>query len=371
MSLKCLNKNKTLRILGIRGVPAAHGGFETFAERLSLFLVSRGWNVIVYCQEDGVGKLSEDCWRGVRRVRIPIKQSGAIGTIFFDFKSVIHALQKKDICLTLGYNTAVFCLALRVFGIKNIINMDGIEWKRAKWGLAAKSWFWINERLGCWIGNHLIADHPKIKDHLATRVRSNKISTIPYGADELSLNNSEVLREFGLCGKKFFTVIARPEPENSLLEIVSGFSDKNRDCLLIVLGKYDDNNPYHRAVRGAAGAEVVFLGAIYDRNVVDALRYYSLAYIHGHQVGGTNPSLVEALGAANAIIAHDNLFNRWVAGNSALYFKDSDSFSCVLSEFLSSPDLREKMSTGSRLRFKEDFTWDSVLSKYEDLLSKF
>ena len=229
-------KNK-LRILGIRGLPAAHGGFETFAEKLSLYLVGNGWDVTVYCQIDAKGKIWCDEWCGVKRVNIPVSLPGALGTIWFDFLSIIHALKYKDLCLTLGYNTAIFSLILRVFRVVNLINMDGIEWSRAKWGRLAKIWFWLNDWAGCYLGNHLIADHPSIKSHLMTRVSEKKITMIPYGGDAIASASLSPLVEFGLLPKRFLTVIARPEPENSLLEIVSGFSKKPRGICLVEIGR--------------------------------------------------------------------------------------------------------------------------------------
>ena len=194
---------KTLRILGTRGVPAAHGGFETFAEYLALYLVSHGWRVVVYCQEDGVGPVFEDAWRGVERVHIPISQEGPMGTMVFDWKVKMHAAKFDDLCLTLGYNTAIFCWVLRLKGVRNLINMDGIEWKRQKWGKFAKAWFWLNDWMGCWLGNHLIADHPQIKQHLQTRVRGNKITMIPYGADLVTSVPEEPVRMLGLEPGRF------------------------------------------------------------------------------------------------------------------------------------------------------------------------
>ncbi|WP_407277701.1 DUF1972 domain-containing protein [Aromatoleum evansii] len=360
---------RCLRILGVRGVPAAHGGFETFAEYLALFLVDRGWRVVVYCQEDGSGPVFKDTWRGVERVRIPVAQSGPKGTIVFDWKATAHAAQYGDLCLTLGYNTAVFGAVLRVKGIRNVINMDGIEWSRAKWGKVAKTWFWLNDWAGCWLGDHLIADHPQIKAHLATRVAADKITTIAYGAEEVSAAPVEPVFALGLTPGRFLTVIARPEPENSLLEIVRGFSARPRGVDLVVLGNYDAaGNAYHRAVREAASEEVKFVGAIYEKPVVRALRFHSLAYVHGHQVGGTNPSLVEALGAGNAVIAHDNRFNRWVAGEGAAYFAGADEFGERLDALLGAEERLGAMRAASRARFAEAFTWDRILGEYERLL---
>lgn len=359
---------KTLRILGIRGLPAAHGGFETFAEYLALYLVERGWRVIVYCQQEGTGPVYEDTWQGVERIHFPIQNIGPAGTIFFDWKTICHAAKFNDLCLTLGYNTAIFCSLLRVKRIPNLINMDGIEWSRAKWGPLAKAWFWLNERAGCYLGNHLIADHPEIKQHLQTRINGQKITTIPYGADALTAADPAILKQLNLQPGQYLTVIARPEPENSLLEIVQGFSAVKRNYTLVVLGNYNDQNPYHQAVKKAASAEVLFPGAIYEKQAVQALRFYCTAYIHGHQVGGTNPSLVEALGAGNAVIAHDNRFNRWVADEAGVYFSDAKSFARILTQLLENPAQISALQIASRARYQFQFTWEHVLADYEALL---
>lgn len=362
---------KTLRILGTRGVPAAHGGFETFAEYLSLYLVSKGWRVVVYCQDDGVGPVFKDTWQGVERVHIPVEQEGPKGTIVFDWQATAHAAKHEDLCLTLGYNTAVFCALLRIKGITNLINMDGIEWSRMKWGPIAKFWFWLNDWAGCWLGNHLVADHPQIKVHLTSRVRADKITTIAYGADAVLTAPTEPVQALGLVPGKFLTVVARPEPENSLLEIVTGFSAKPRGFQLVVLGNYQDDNAYHRAVKAAASDEVRFVGAIYDKTVVQALRFHCAAYVHGHQVGGTNPSLVEALGAGNAVIAHDNKFNRWVAGDGAVYFSGADEFSGCLDTLQAKPETLVTLRQAGSNRYHAAFTWRHILAQYETLLLRF
>lgn len=359
-----------LRILGTRGVPAAHGGFETFAERLALHLVERGWRVVVYCQTEGREPLREDVWQGVDRVHISVSGSGPRSTIDFDWRATRHAAAHGDLCLTLGYNTAVFCAMLRLRSVPNLINMDGIEWSRAKWGPVAKAWFWLNDWAGCMLGNHLIADHPEIKRHLQSRVPNRKITTIAYGADGIGSVDDAPVRALGLTPGRYLTLIARAEPENSVLEVVEAFSRRSRGMQLVVLGHYRPDVAYQVQVKAAAGPEVVFVGAIYDKPVVQALRAHCAAYVHGHQVGGTNPSLVEALGAGNAVIAHDNRFNRWVAGDGAAYFADADGFAVVIDRLLENPELLAEQRVASNARFEEAFTWPRILGQYEGLLAK-
>lgn len=360
---------KNISILGIRGLPAAHGGFEAFAEKLSLHLVKNNWEVTVYCQEEGDGAIYEKQWKGIKLVVIPVKNDGSLGSIIFDWKSIIHATRSNAKVLTLGYNTAIFNIVYRIKGITNIINMDGLEWKRAKWSFPVKVWFYLNERIGCAVGNQLIADHPKIFDHLATRVSKNKITMIPYGAEFIATAEETVLEKFDLKAGNYAIVIARPEPENSILEIVKAFSIKKRNAKLLVLGRFDiENNGYHRKVFESASSEVIFPGAIYDMTTVNSLRFFARFYIHGHQVGGTNPSLVEALGAGSAVLAHDNKFNRWVAHKGGEYFVNEQDCAIKIDVLLSDNTKIARLKSESIRQFQEKFTWDKILKEYEDLL---
>ena len=353
-------------------MPAAHGGFETFAEKLALDLTARGWRVVVYCQVAGRGPISIDEWQGVQRVRIPVATPAARGTVLFDALAIKHAAAHRDLCLTLGYNTAVFCAWLRLRGIPTIINMDGIEWRRAKWSAAERSWLWVNEWIGGRVGDHVVADHPEIERHLRARgVPATKISMIPYGADRVVDAHEGPARALGVRPGHYLLVIARPEPENSLLEIVQGFVAEPGEHCLVILGDYDPTQDYHRRVKAAADGRVVFPGAIYDATIVRSLRRHALAYVHGHRVGGTNPSLVEALGAGSAVVAHENPFNRWVAGDAALYFDGPEGFLRCWRQLKGSPGQAETLRRAAARRFDVGFQWKHVLSQYRALLERF
>jgi len=366
IGIKLLEKH--LIILGIRGVPAAHGGFESFAERLAPWMVERGWQVTIYCQGSATGRRYEDTWQGCRRVHVPIRAQGALGTIEFDVKSTIDAMRQNAVLLTLGYNTGFLSAYVRVRKRRNIINMDGVEWRRAKYNKIQKAYLWINERLAAASGNVLIADHPEIARHHASHVRSDKIRMIPYGGEAVCSADKDLLSRFDVEIDSFFTVIARPEPENSLFEIVRSFSRKRRNARLVVLGEYAIGNAYQAKVLSAASDEVIFPGAIYDQKLLHAFRLHSRAYIHGHQVGGTNPSLVEALGAGNAVIAHDNAFNRWVAGNAGCYFTNEDECETQIESLLHDGVAIHEMRNEARQRWSENFTWERVLTDYHYLL---
>lgn len=251
--------------------------------------------------------------------------------------------------------------------------MDGIEWRRDKWGLLAKCWFWVNERIGVLVGNHLVADHPEIKNHLSTKIDKDKITMIPYGGDKISSPPAiDLLEEYNLKEENYSIIIARPEPENSIFEIVEAFSRKKRNHKLVVLGKYSpESNPYHKKILSTASDEVIFTGPIYKKETLYSLRYYSLFYIHGHTVGGTNPSLVEALGAGSAILAHDNVYNRWVAEDGAIYFKSSNDCALIFDENLKKSETIDKLRQNSISRHTDHFQWNHILDKYQSLLLKY
>lgn len=364
-----MENNKSLLILGIRGIPANHGGFETFAEHLAKHLQSHNWSVTVYCQVLGRGKISTERWNDIWLINIPIPIEGALGTILFDLLSIIHSIRKQGPRLVLGYNTAIFGIILRLMNHKQIINMDGIEWKRDKWGKVARLWFYLNERIACIIGNQLVADHPEIQKHLETRVKPDKITMIPYGGDELEKPDMNIHRSLGIFRNRYFLIVARAEPENSILELVQSFVIANlAGYRLVVLGNYDKKNTYHQRVLNAANNNVVFTGAIFEKKKVSALREFCTAYLHGHKVGGTNPSLVEAMAAGCAIVAHDNKFNNWVAGPTAQYFSNVPQCVEILRQLCSENISLSHMQSGSRERFKEYFHWNKVLHNYESLL---
>jgi glycosyltransferase involved in cell wall biosynthesis len=249
------------------------------------------------------------------------------------------------------------------------MNMDGIEWMRQKWSMPQRMWLWFNEWAGARFANHLVADHPEIAQHLQRHTSLGKIAIIPYGADAVTSAPIELLSSYGLNSKSYYLLIARPEPETSILEVVKAFTLRQASYKLVVLGNYSGRaTEYMQQVLDAAGPNVQFLGAIYDREIVRALRFHAKAYIHGHRVGGTNPSLVESLAAGNAIIAHDNRFTRWVAGEKARFFTCIKDLGEILDSLEQSPLQLLEMEAASRQRHNDEFEKQKVLEAYEKLI---
>lgn len=362
---------RTVRILGTHGIPAAYGGFETAAENVALYLRDQGWNVVVYCQLAGTGPVESDDWNGVQRINISEPKDGWRGTSAFDRKSIRHALnayRPGDVWLTFGYNTAIYDILPRLRRVPNVINMDGMEWTRKRWGLLKGGILLANERIAGVIGGVLIADHPAIATYLRRHFGARRVQTIAYGAHEVTEAPTTPLEELGLMADRYAMVVCRPVAENSVLEIVSAWSKRHRGMPLVVVGPYGHSDPYHVSVRAAASDEVKFPGAIFDHERMRSLRLHAALYLHGHTVGGTNPSLVEAMAAGNAVIAHDNPYNPWVAGPENAYFTGIEDLAERLDEILADPSRRRAMGEASRARFRDQFTWTMIGRQYEDAL---
>ncbi len=362
------HSSPSLLILGTRGIPAAHGGFETFAEKLALFLAGRGWRVGVYCQEEVPAvtrRFRSETWRGIELIHTQVASSGPRATLEFDWHCVRDAARRQAVSLVLGYNGAVFLPYLRLAGRKIRTNRDGIEWRRPKWSLPVRGWFWANEWIAAWSSNRLVADHPVIGDHLATRRPRSATAVIPYGGEPVESAPEAPLAALGLDSGRYLVSIARIEPDNSILSLVESFSRKPRGRKLVVLGTFSEANAYHRQVKSAAGPEVIMPGAIYDAEIVQALRFHARGYMHGHTVGGTNPSLVEALWAGNPVIAHDNPYNRWTAGAAGLFFNDDSSCEAAIENLLGDDALAARLKAAALARAQKAFTWQTVLEAYE------
>jgi glycosyltransferase involved in cell wall biosynthesis len=357
-SVANVNKPRSLIIFGTRGIPAAHGGFETFAEHLALFLVGRGWRVVVYCQRETSRveqRVTTDLWRGVELRHVSVSTTGPRATLDFDWHCIRDSASIPGICLVLGYNSGIFLAYLRLLGRRIITNMDGIEWRRRKWGRVARVWLWMNEWAAATLSHRLVADHPEIARHLATRRNASAIAMIPYGGIRSGDAPAKHVLDLGLQPKQYLLSIARIEPDNCILEIVTAFSARRRHMRLLVVGKLAADNPYHQRIRSAAS----------DEDVVWALRRHARAYLHGHTVGGTNPSLVESLWAGNAVIAHDNCFNRWTAGEAGAFFRDTAECDGQISRVVADDDWVEKAALAALRQAETHFRWPDVLEAYE------
>lgn len=360
-----------IAILGTKGIPAAYGGFETFAEQLSIRLAARGHRVTVYAEADGA-PAGDGTYQGVRVRYRRRPRWGAASVLAYDCFCLWDARHDYDLVYMLGYGAAWACWWPRAFGVPVWINVDGLEWSRSKWGKAARVYLRCMEWVASKVATRLIADAQAIARRFHQTYRYGApCSYIAYGADlvQLPQADSAVLSGWGLQSHRYALVVARPEPENHILEIIQGFLMHSGDWPLVVVGNVNGDTPYQRQLLRLASSKVRFIGGVYDAEILKSLRVHATCYLHGHSVGGTNPSLLEALASGNWVIAHDNPFNREVARDAADYFHSPEQLAMCLDRWSRRADAeRQQCSLRARQIVVEHYTWDRIVDDYEVLM---
>ena len=357
-------KKLKIGILGTRGIPNAYGGFEQFAQYLSVGLVEKGHNVWVYNSHLHPYKLSE--WNGVNIIHCKDLENrlGTAGQFIYDYNCIKDARTRKfDILLQLGYTSNSIWYHFWPKTI-NIVNMDGLEWKRTKYGSATKKFLKVAEKLAAKHADILIADSIGIQKYLKSTY--NKESEyIPYGATSYTSEESNGLLKFQLQPKTYALVMARMEPENNIEMVIKGFMHSARNIDLVIIG--NTSNKYGTYLtRTYKNEKIKFIGAIYDINIVNALRFNSLIYFHGHSVGGTNPSLLEAMASKCNIAAHRNDFNEAILNENAHYFSSSDEVSSILRMDHNTLQIKQWIEENIQ-KINSTYSWNTIINAYESV----
>ncbi len=317
--------------MGTRGIPNHYGGFEQFAEHVSQGLLQRGHQVSVY--NSSLHPYTENEWNGVKIIHCHDRENkiGTAGQFIYDWNCINDARKRGfDILLHLGYTSdSVWHWRWPKKAI-NIVNMDGLEWQRTKYNKPTRRFLRWAESLAAKNAHSLIADSPAIRDHLI--VHYNKIPVyIPYGADVFTRPDPVVIEKYGLLPHQYFMLLARMEPENNIEMIIQGHLASGTSYPLLVIGTI--TNKFGKYITSKYNdPKIRFSEAIYDKTELDNLRYYSALYFHGHTVGGTNPSLIEAMACGCYIAAHENRFNKAVLNNDAAYFSTAGDISKIIRE---------------------------------------
>lgn len=357
-----------IAIIGSRGIPARYGGFETFAEHLAMDLVRHGHEVTVVVSKNHPGLETLDS-------RIKIIQSAykkSVHPVWYYWDSLRLTKGKQDIVLVCGVGGALFYPMYRSAKTRLITNVDGLEHLRTKFSRVKKSYVRLAQRLTRQYSQHIIADGTGVRDfwQQSLHVPANKISIIEYGADEPLKLKTEDLSKYGLEQGSYYLVVARLVPENHIHEIVEGYLQTSTSRKLIIVGGTDNSN-YVRDLLKLQSPNVKFVGGIYDKQVLDSLRGGAFAYLHGHSVGGTNPSLLEAMITGAVCVCHDNMFNREVTANSQLYFTSVPELARQLEALEHLSDEKISGYKHSAIQHvKSYYTWERICSVYRNLFEK-
>lgn len=363
-----------IAFVSTRGIPNNYGGFEQFAEYISVGMAQRGHEVVVYSPK--FHPYQESTYKGVRIKHIYSPETwmgSSVGSFFYDFASLRDALKKEDfdIIYEAGYTSII--PAYIWFNVKKrkrpifTTNMDGLENKRSKFSPMVRRFLDWEEKMAVKYSHYLIADNMGIHDYYKEKY-GKESKFLAYGADIHDDFKAEYLEEFGLKSEEYYILIARLEPENNIVMAIEGYlhSKENGRRPLIVVGK--TNTPHGKELVEKYGNErnVEFVGGIYDFKKLDSVRHFSKAYFHGHSVGGTNPSLLEAMAAGCFIFAHDNIFNRAVLKENAFYYPSADK----VTEYFNRIDT---IAEGSKIQYtarnieviRNEYSWESLIDKHE------
>lgn len=355
-----------IAIFGSRGIPHTYGGAEAFLEELAPRLAERGHEVRVYCRRS----LFQDRrrrYRGVDLLYLPSIETKVLGTPTHTVACMFHLLTHPvDVFLVLNIVNGFHCILPRLLGRTFAINVDGLDWKRGKWGRLARRYFYLNAK---WIGKicpeGVITDAAEMQ-----RIYQDEFSTpstcIAYGANIESSEDPTIVRQYGLEPFQYYLIASRMVSENNPDLIVKAFEKLQTDKLLAVAGGVNYRSEFVRKLQQTRDPRIKFLGHVGNATHVKELHCNSYAYIHGHSLGGTNPSLVKALGYGNCILALNTPFNREVLEGYGIMFEhDVDDLVRQMQAVEDDPEMAEEYRRHAPERIRQAYTWERITDQYE------
>ena len=352
-------------MIGTRGVPAAYGGFETAVEEVGRRLVERGHRVTVYCRNADITVTKH---LGMELVHLPAVKKRSLETLSHTALSVLHAIRSRpDAAILFNAGNAPFIGWLKAGRIPTAVHMDGLEWKRAKWAGLGARYYKRAERVAARSGLPLVADAQGIADYLLAEYGRDS-HLIAYGAPIID-PGSDRLGELDLVRGGYHLVVARMEPENHVDVIAHGYAASGSELPLVVVGSAPYGDEYMARVRAVAGStDVRFLGGLWDQDLLNELYANCRSYLHGHSVGGTNPSLLRALGCAAPVTAFDVNFNHEVTNGHARFFTSPDDVALAIKADDTDAEGSRARGVAGRAHVAAIYRWEDVAGLYESLL---
>lgn len=361
---------RSVAIVGSRGYPSYYGGFETLVRKLAPYLVDAGWAVTVYSRPAAAKEIDETADNRVESVFTQGIESKSLSTLSYGLSSSIAAARRKhDVALVLNCANGYFLPLLKSAAIPTLVNVDGIEWERAKWGRAARAVFKGGAIASARWATQLVFDAEEIGRYWRENFHRDGLY-IPYGGDQV---RSDGYTPEGFLPRQFALVVARFVPENTIAEFLEAARTLAREMPIIIVGSSGHGGPLEAEVQALANeyGNVMWLGHVRDDRKLQWLWANAAVYFHGHSVGGTNPALVQAMASGAAVVARDTVYNREVLDGAGLFVApDSKAIEAGLRSVAQSPLLRESLGAAAQIRAESYFTWASVCEKYEAALSE-
>ncbi|GLC29731.1 beta 1-4 rhamnosyltransferase Cps2T [Clostridium omnivorum] len=385
---------KNVFIIGSKGIPAKYGGFETFVDNLVSRKKSNDIKYYVTCLTESDNVEREFEYNGATCFNIRIKDIGSAKAITYDIKSILEC--EKYINKNSLKNCCIYILACRIGpflyyykkrlekqGIKVFVNPDGHEWKRSKWNKAIKTYWKFSEKLMVKEADLLICDSIEIERYIKTEYEkyNPKTKYISYGA-EIENNNIEIDTEkllewyekHNITENQYFLIVGRFVPENNYELMIREFMNSKTTKDLVIITNVEKNKFYDELLANTYfnnDSRIKFVGTVYDKKLIYAIRTKAFGYLHGHEVGGTNPSLLEALATTNMNLLLDVAFNKEVGREAAVYFdKKKGSLSSIIDEVdnYEQEDI-DLMGIKGKKVIEEFYSWDKIICEYENLFN--
>jgi glycosyltransferase involved in cell wall biosynthesis len=358
-----------IAILGSRGFPSTYGGFETLVRHLSRGLVQDGHDVTVYCRAPSEGR-HEWTAEGVRCVWTPGRDTTSASTLSFGFTSHVHAAtQSFEVALVLNVANGYYLPLLSARGTPTVLNTDGVEWERGKWGPLARKVFYRGAQLSAQYADVLVSDSRAIAD-IWQQEFEVRPRFIPYGADLNIGADDERVTALGFQPRSYALVVARLIPENNVALTLDALDLATARHPAIVVGSASYVSPLEDRLRELDHeGRVRWLGHVKDQELLNQLWANCGVYVHGHSVGGTNPALLQALGAGAPTLALDTQFNREVLGkDEQLFSHDAGKLAVRIDKALGDRTVQSRWASHGRATVASRYTWRSVCDAYTEAL---
>lgn len=357
-----------IAIMGIRGIPARYGGYETLAEELAPRLVERGHEVTVYGRSGYVRHSGED-YRGVELVVLPAIAHKYLETVSHSLLCALHALTRRYDAVLVCNSANAYCSWIpRVRRARVVLNVDGLEWQRAKWNRAGRWFYRASEWLATFLPNAIVSDAQMIHRYYLERF-GRESTLIAYGAPSDRVSTTATLKVHGLEPGEYVLYVSRLEPENNAHVVISAFADVETTKKCAIVGDAPYARDYIEGLKATDDSRVVFTGAVYGSGYRE-LQSHAYLYVQATQVGGTHPALVEAMGYGNCVLANDVPEHREVLADAGIYYDGSthDDLSAKMQELLDDEEAVIGFRDKARERARAKYSWDSITACYEELL---
>jgi glycosyltransferase involved in cell wall biosynthesis len=359
-----------IALLGTRGIPASYSGFETCVEQLGQRLVERGHDVTVYCRAHHI-TYAEPVYKGMKLVKLPTIANKYLDTLVHSTLSSLHAVpQQYDIALYFIAGNSPVTWLLRPFGVKTLLNVDGLDWKREKWPTFAKKYIQFAEFLATKLPTAYLTDSKVVQQYYRDTYGSVP-PYIPYGSDVELLPPGETLAKFGLQAGRYILFVGRLVPENCAHHLVEAFRNLDTDMQCVIVGDAAYAEEYKAQLKAAAGDDprIIFTGYVFGDGYHE-LGSNAAIFVESSGVGGTHPALVEAMAHGSCTVVNDTPENLETIGDAGFAYHGpagAAALQAVLEKLLDHPALMREYAARARQRAATVYTWDSVTDEYERL----